>query len=449
MRHWLTGPALCLFAAFPAGAQQTTSFTLDNGLEVVVVENHRSPVAVHMVWYKVGSADEPPGKSGIAHFLEHLMFKGTEVRGQGELSALVAANGGSDNAFTSYDYTAYFQRVAADRLDLMMELEADRMANLVITEDDVAVERDVVLEERSQRTDSDPASLFTEQRMATQFLNHAYGVPIIGWRHEIEALGMDDALEFYRQHYAPNNAVLVVAGDVEPEEVRRLAERHYGPIAPAPGLVERARPTEPPQIAERRVIYEDPRVAQPYVLRTYLAPERNPGDQRKAAALVYLADILGGSGVTSVMGRELQFLSRTAIWTTAFYSGTSLDQTTFALLVVPAQGVGLEQAEADMDRVIAGFLETGIDEAQFERVRFRVRAAEIYAQDDIQGLARRYGEGLTSGLTVADIDQWPEVLDSITRDEVMAAAREVLDRRRSVTGWLRQPEAAAAEEVGQ
>ncbi len=423
-------------AAVPAAAGEVTTFRLDNGLEVVVIENHRAPVAVHMVWYRIGAADEPPGKSGLAHVLEHLMFKGTDDRAAGEFSALVAQNGGTDNAFTSWDYTAYFQRVAADRLELMMALEADRMRDLSMTPEDVATELRVILEERSQRVENDPGAIFSEQRRAAQYLNHPYGIPIIGWRHEIEALTREDALDFYRRNYAPDNAILVVAGDVEPEAVRAMAERHYGPLAASGNLPPRRRPAEPPQLAERRVIYADPRVAQPYVLRTWLAPERDSGAQREAAALVYLAELLGGSGATSVLGRKLQFETQTAIYTTAFYEGVSLDATTFGMAVMPAEGVSLEQAEAAMERAVAEFLDEGIDPEQFARLKFQIRAGEIFAMDDIQGLARRYGEALASGLTVADIEAWPAVLDAVTEDDVLAAAERLFDRRRSVTGWI-------------
>lgn len=422
--------------ALPAAAEDVTSFRLDNGLEVVVIEDHRAPVVVHMVWYRAGAADEKPGLSGVAHFLEHLMFKGTDDLAPGEFSRVVEANGGSDNAFTSQDYTGYFQRVAADRLDLMMQMEADRMRDLVLSEEDWQTEREVVLAERVQRTDSEPGALFGEQRMAAQYLNHPYGIPVIGWRHEIEALTREDALDWYRLYYAPNNATLIVAGDVEPAEVRRLAEEHYGPLEPSPGIAERARPAEPPQLAERRIRFSDPRVAQPYLIRTYLAPERDAGDQRAAAALTILAEILGGSTQTSVLGRKLQFDSQTALYTSAFYDGVSLDDTTFGLVVVPAEGLGLAEAEAEMDEVLDEFLASGVDPAQFERIKTRIRAAEIYARDNVDGRARRYGAALTSGLTVADVQGWPAILASVTEEEVMAAARDVLDRRRAVTGWL-------------
>ena len=449
--HRILLPALAalLLAALPLRAEQVTTFALDNGMEVVVIEDHRAPVVVHMVWYRVGAADEPPGKSGIAHFLEHLMFKGTDTLAPGEFSATVEINGGSDNAFTSYDYTGYFQRVAADRLGLMMEMEADRMVNLVLSEEVVLPERDVILEERNQRVENNPGSLFGEQRRAVQYLNHPYAVPIIGWRHEMETLSREDALDFYRLHYAPNNAILIVAGDVTPDEVRTLAEAHYGPIPANPELEPRARPAEPPQIAERRVEFSDPRVAQPYVIRTYLAPERDAGAQQEAAARVFLAELMGGSGVTSLMGRVLEVEEKTALYTTAFYDGVSLDDTTFGMLVVPVPGRSLEEAEADIDRMIAKFLEDGVDLEQFERLKTQVRASEIYGRDSLQDLARRYGEALTSGLTVADVQAWPEVLQAVTPDDVVAAAERLFDRRRAVTGYLTKSDPAAAPEVTQ
>lgn len=429
-----------LCVAFSAKAQDVTTFTLDNGMQAVVIENHRAPVVVHMVWYRIGAADEPPGKSGIAHFLEHLLFKGTDDREAGELSRLVEANGGSDNAFTSWDYTAYHQRVAADRLGLMMELEADRMRDVQMTEEDVETERDVVLEERSQRVDNEIGSVFMEQRRAAQYLNHPYSIPIIGWRHEIEALTRDDAYDFYHRFYAPNNAILVVAGDVSPEEVKALAETHYGPVLPSDGIVPRVRPEEPPQLSERRMQLADPSVAQPYISRSYLAPERDPGAQKKAAALSYLAEILGGSGATSILGQKLQFEQKLAIYTAAYYDGSSLDDGTFNLIVVPAEGVSLGDAEAAMDAVIEDFLSKGINDAQFERIKFQVRAAEIYSQDDIVGLAHRYGEGLAIGLSVEDIQAWPEILDAVTKEDVLIAAREVLNKQSAVTGWLMSAE---------
>lgn len=443
MFRFIVGLAAALSMTGQAGADTVSTYRLDNGMDVVVIEDHRAPVVVHMVWYRIGAADEPAGHSGIAHFLEHLMFKGTDDVGEGEFSAIVEAQGGNDNAFTSNDYTAYFQRVAADRLDLMMKLEADRMRDLRLTEEDVLTERDVILEERGQRTDSDPGALLSEQMAAAQFLNHSYGVPIIGWRHEIAALSRQDALDFYQANYAPNNAILVVAGDVVPEDVLKMAQTHYGPLAPSDRITPRARPIEPPQLAERRMVLADERVSEPYMIRTYLAPERNSGDQAQAAALTMLAELLGGSGTTSVFARALQFETQTAVWASAFYNGTSVDPDTFGVAIMPAPGISLADAEAALDGVIAKFLKDGVNPDDFARIKAQVRASEIYARDDAQALAREYGEALAVGLTVQDVQDWPAALQAVTPEDVMAAAKLVLDRKQAVTGWLTQEEKAA------
>ncbi|MDD9718904.1 pitrilysin family protein [Dinoroseobacter sp. PD6] len=431
------GLAVSLSVAAPAqAAEDVTTYTLDNGLEIVVIEDHRAAAVTNMVWYRTGAADEPPGKSGIAHYLEHLLFKGTDELAPGEFSATVQANGGSDNAFTSWDYTGYFQRVAADRLELMIKMEADRMVDLELSEEIVLPERDVILEERSQRVDSSPGSIFGEQRRAAQYLNHPYGVPIIGWRHEMEQLSRQDALDFYETYYAPNNAILIVAGDVQPEEVKRLAEQYFGPIPANPDLPARVRPLEPPQVAERRIAYADPRVAQPYVIRTYLAPERDSGAQETAAALTLLAELLGGSSATSFLGEKLEFEESRAVYTSAFYSGVSLDDTTFGLIVVPAEDVSLAEAEADLDRVLAEFMASEIDAEALDRIKMQIRAAEIYGRDSVGARAREYGTALTSGLTVADVQAWPEVLAAVTAEDIKAAAEMVFDKRKAVTGWL-------------
>lgn len=436
--------------AAPALAQEAheavTTFDLDNGMKVVVVEDHRAPVVQHMVWYRAGSADEPVGSSGVAHFLEHLLFKATDTLADGELSATVAANGGRDNAFTSYDYTAYFQRVAADRLELMMKMEADRMRNIRFTDENVATERNVIIEERNQRTENNPRALFGEQMNAAQYLNHRYGVPIIGWMHEMESLDKADALGFYNTYYYPNNAILVVSGDVDPDEVKRLADMYYGVIPANPDLPERVRSEEPPQTAERRVIFRDPRVAQEYVSRSYLAPERDPGDQEAAAALTLLAEVLGG-GQTSYMTEKLQFEEQKAVFSGAFYRGTSLDDTTFDVVIVPVPGLSLQEAEDAMDGVLSQFLVDGVDPEQLERIKYQLRASEIYERDNVDGIARRYGAAMAVGLGVEDIQAWPDVLQAVTADDIMQAARSVLNRDSSVTGWLTRP--VDAQEVSQ
>ncbi len=445
MRQWIGLIAGLLALPMASQAADVTTHRLGNGLEIVVLEDHRAPVVVHMVWYKVGSADEPMGKSGIAHFLEHLMFKATDELASGELSQIVADNGGSDNAFTSYDYTGYFQRIAADRLELVMDMEASRMDGLRLVPEDIPTERAVVIEERNQRTENNPGALFGEQRRAAQYLSHPYGTPIIGWKHEAESLTREDAMAFYGQHYGPNNAVLVVAGDVEPEEVIALAVEHYGAIPANPDITERARVEEPPQLAERRLTMEDPRVTQPYVVRTYLAPERDAGDQRTAAALTLLAEVLGGSGATSILGQKLQFETPVALHTSAFYSGLSLDDTTFGLAIVPTDGVSLQEAEDALDRAIAEFLSEGVDADQLDRIRMQIRSAQIYAADSVSAAARRYGAALTSGLTVGDVQAWPTILQEVTAEEIIAAGKAVFQRNNVVTGWLSAPSEEATQ----
>ena len=440
-RNALMASLLLPAAAMAETSGKVTDFTLDNGMQVVVVEDHRAPVVQHMLWYRAGSADEPKGSSGVAHFLEHLLFKATDKMESGEFSSVVAANGGRDNAFTSYDYTAYFQRVAADRLELMMTMEADRMKNIRLTPENIATERDVIIEERNQRTENNPQALFGEQLSAAQYLNHRYGTPIIGWMHEMEELDLEDALSFYELYYSPNNTILVVSGDVTPEEVRALAEEHYGPIPRNPDMPERLRTEEPRQNAERRVIFRDARVAQPYISRSYLVPERDSGAQETAAALTILSEILGG-GTTSYLAEKLQFDTQVSTYTAAWYSGVSLDDTTFRMIIVPSEGVSLQEGEAALDQAVAEFLEAGVDAEQLERIKLQIRASEIYAQDNVDGIANRYGRALTSGLTIDDVEAWPAILDAVTAEDIMKAAT-LLRREASVTGWLMRPEGEA------
>lgn len=440
--HFFLG-LLSIFVLLPIGSTadistQVTDFRLENGMQVIVIEDHRAPVVIHMVWYKAGSGEEDPGVSGVAHFLEHLLFKQTKTMGAGEFSRIVAENGGSDNAFTSYDYTAYFQRITVDKLPFMMKMESDRMINLDLGPDDILTERDVIIEERNQRVENSPSALFGEQRRAALFLNHPYGRPVIGWRHEMESLSLEDALAFYRQFYAPNNAILVVGGDVLPEAVFELARQTYGVIPANPNLLPRDRPQEPPQISARRMTYFDERVAQPYVARTYLAPERNLGDQSVPAALTLLAEILGG-GQTSVLAQKLQFEAQTAVYTTAFYGGMALDDATFGFVIVPSDSVPLEEAEAALDQAIGEFLKEGVDLDKLNRLKRQFRASEIYARDSVSGLANAYGAALTSGLSLDDIHDWPNILQAVTQDDIMAAAKLVLKEQKSVTGWLMKP----------
>jgi zinc protease len=417
-----------------AGLFNPTTYMLANGLQVVVIEDHRAPIVSQMVWYKVGSADEPPGKSGIAHFLEHLMFKGTDDLPAGEFSKIVARNGGRDNAFTSYDYTAYYQNVAADKLDLVMRMEADRMADLAFDEESFETEKQVVLEERRQRTDNEPRSQLAEMARAVQWLNHPYRIPVIGWEHEIRGLSRDDALAFYGRWYGPNNAVLIVAGDVEPKAVRAMAERHFGPLARV-DAPERKRLQEPPQLAARRVVMHDPRVRQPSLSRTYLAPSRTAGNSVQAVPLELFQQALGG-GSTSRLYRELVVNRKLAVSAGAWYSGVSLDETTLGVYATPAPGVEIERLEKALDEVIAETLRTGVTAEELERARTGLLADAVYVRDDIGAAPRVLGAALASGLTVEQVEAWPELVEEATLEQANEAGRAVFDLRHSVTSVL-------------
>jgi len=418
------------------------SFMLDNGMQVVVIEDRRAPVVTHMVWYRVGSADEPRGRSGIAHYLEHLMFKGTENVPPGEFSATVARNGGRENAFTSYDFTGYFQRVARDRLPLVMELEADRMTGLVLTEDLARPELDVVLEERSSRTENDPGAILSEQLNAILYLSHPYGTPIIGWEHEIRDLTHEDAIEFYGRWYDPANAILIVAGDIDAEELRPLAEQYYGVIPSNGAVPERVRPQDPPQRAARRVVYEDPRVEQPYVRRAYLAPSYANGAPGEAEALDVLSEILGG-GATARMYKSLVVDQKVALNASGWYYGSALDDGTIGFFAIPAPGVSLEDAEAAIDAEIEKLIADGVTAEEVVRAQRSLVADTIFAQDSQQTLARGYGIALTTGLTVEQAATWPDRVLAVTPEDVTEAARRYLMKERSVTGVLKRPEQAS------
>jgi zinc protease len=440
------------FSASGALAQTTVtsdppaSFTLGNGLKVVVIPDHRTPVVTQMIWYKVGSADETPGKSGLAHFLEHLMFKGTAKHPVGEFSQTVLKIGGNENAFTSTDYTGYFQRVPRDQLGRMMEFEADRMTGLILKDENVLPERDVVLEEYNMRVANNPEARLTEQIMAALYLNHPYGRPVIGWHHEIEKLDREDALAFYRRFYAPNNATLVIAGDVEANEVRPMAEQTFGQVQPQPAIpAQRIRPQEPPPIAPRTVTFADPRVEQPKVMRYYLVPSSTTAAPGESAALDVLGQLMG-SGSNSYLYRALVVDQPLAVSASAGYQGTSLDPTQFSISVSPRPGITFTQVEQVVDRVIADVAQNPAKSEDLERVKTQLIAEAIYAQDNQATLARWYGAALTTGLSIEDIRSWPDRIRAVTAEQVREAAQKWLDKKRSVTGYLIKDAAAKREE---
>jgi zinc protease len=430
--------ALFASSALPAGAAPdsgVTHFTLANGLEVVVVPDHRAPVVTHMIWYKVGAADEVAGKSGLAHFLEHLMFKGTARNPANSFSQEVAAIGGQENAFTSSDYTGFFQRVPREHLKQMMAFEADRITGLVLTDDVVRPELNVVLEEQNMRVANNPNSRLAEQMDAALYLNHPYGRPTIGWRPEIEGLDRNDALAFYRRFYTPNNAVVVIAGDVTAEEVKAAAEETYGKIAPRAEIAPRQRPKEPPQEAPRTVTLADAQVEQPSVNRYYLAPSRTTAKPGESEALEVLAHVLG-TGSNSRLYRALVVEQGVALNAGAYYSATALDYGKLGVFGSPKPGKTLHDVEAAIDAVLTDVSEHGVTADELDLAKNRLIADAFYAQDNQATLARWYGAALATGETVDMVRDWPEAIRAVTADAVREAARTWLDRKASVTGYL-------------
>ncbi len=433
--------AAIMFAPLPADANSAAEdpgivdFRLGNGMEVVVIPDRRAPIVTHMVWYKVGSADEPPGKSGIAHFFEHLMFKGTKTHAPGEFGAKVAEIGGSENAFTSYDYTAYYQTVPPDALGTMMAYEADRMRNLVLTDEVIGPERDVILEERRMRIENNPDALLDEEVDAALYQNHPYRIPVIGWMHEMEQLNRIDATAFYERYYAPNNAILIVAGDVEPGEVLALAEKTYGALASRAALPPRARPQEPEQNTKRTVELTDPRVSLPSFQSYWVVPSYTTSRNGEAEALDLLSEILGG-GLRSRIYQKLVVEEGVASSAGASYSGTSLDDTNFSVYGVPRGTATLDDVETAVEKEIATLVRDGVSEAELEKAKTRFLRSVIFARDNQAGMANMYGATLATGGTVADIAEWPERIRAVTPAQVQAVAAKYLDLRRSVTGYL-------------
>ncbi|MEC9247256.1 MAG: pitrilysin family protein [Pseudomonadota bacterium] len=412
-----------------------SSFTLENGLDVVVIPDHRAPVATHMLWYKVGSADEEPGKSGIAHFFEHLMFKGTSTYPSGEFSAAVAAVGGSENAFTSYDYTAYYQQIAPSELPDMMRFEADRMRNLVLSEENIETERQVVLEERRQRTDNVPSSILSEELNATLYQNHPYGIPVIGWQQEIEGLTHDDLKSFYDRFYTPNNAVLVVAGDVNADAVRAMAEETYGKIARGPDLPPRARPMEPDQKTTRDVTFRDQRVTVPNLSINWYVPSARRAAKGEFEALAILSEVLG-EGLRSRLYQDLVVKQGIASSAGSYLQGAAYDYSALVVYGEPRGGADLETVEAALVAQIEKIRNEGITPEELETARTKILRDQIFMRDSQVRSANLFGAVLATGGKVEDITGLPERLDAVTVEAVQAAARRYLDMDHAVKGYL-------------
>jgi zinc protease len=412
-----------------------SSFTLDNGMQVVVIPNTKVPAVSHMVWYKTGAIDEPLGKSGIAHFLEHLMFKGTPRYGKGEFSKIVARSGGNDNAFTSYDYTAYFQNIARNKLELVMDMESDRMENLILDENEVLKERDVILEERSSRIDNQPESLLPEQMMVALYKNHPYGTPLIGWRHEMEALSLEDAKSWYDKYYAPNNAILIVSGDITEKELKPLAEKYYGKIKPKQ-TPKRIMVKEPNPISPINLSLADEKVALPQWKRYYLAPSQNTQNKEHAFPLTLLSYILGDSN-TSRLYQDLVVEKQIAVSIGSSYDDLQLGESIFSINATPADKSSIEEVQKEIELQIQNIKENGVTEQELKRAKKALIADTIYAREDLKTLAYFYGQIMAVGVGMEYADNWEKNINNVTSKQIQLVANEVLKLEGSVTGVLK------------
>lgn len=418
---------LMLWAARPINANPH-EFMLDNGLKLIVKEDHRSPVVVSLIWYKAGSVDERNGITGVAHVLEHMMFKGTEEVPGGEFSKRIAAAGGRDNAFTSRDYTAYFQQLHRDRLPLAMELESDRMRNLLLTEKEFSKEINVVMEERRLRTDDQPRSLVYEKLMATAYQSHPYRHPIIGWMNDLENMQVADAQQWYDQWYAPNNAVLVVIGDVNPGNVKTLAEKYYGDI-PARSLLsidERKPQTEPPQLGIKRITVKAP-AELPYLIMGYHAPViKDIINDWEPYALEMLKGILDGHA-SARLNKSLVRDQRVANSAGASYGATGRAPGLFLVSGTPSPGKTVEELEQALRAEIQKIVEKDVTAEELNRVKAQVVASHVYQLDSMFSQAMQIGRLESIGLSYQDIDTMMEKLQAVTADQIRAVAKKYFD----------------------
>lgn len=426
------------------------TFTLANGLQIVVLPNHRAPVISHMVWFRVGAADEPRGKSGIAHFLEHLMFKGTETTPPGEYSKRVRALAGQDNAFTSWDYTAYYVSIAKAQLENIMTMEADRMRSLAPPPEHFASEHDVIIEERRQRTDNDPRNKFWDQLRAALFVNHPYGIPILGWAAEMEGLSWEDAKGMYDLWYAPNNAVVVISGDVTAAEVKPLAEKIYGPLKSA-DTPKRVRTVVPLLPAQSRLTLRDENIREPVWVRAYRVPSLQQ-NRDMSYALEVLQEALSG-GATTRFYKSLVVEKKIATNIDLNYDGGAVDDATLWITATPAPGVLPDTLEKQVDALLDDVVANGVTEDEVKKAAERLQDDAIYARDSVMGPAMVVGRSLVTGSTLEDIQAWPARIQAVTKDDVQKAAATYLNRLKPsphglpVTGLLLPKD--NAEQAGQ
>lgn len=412
--------------AAPEKVYNAESITLSNGMQVVVIPNHRAPVVSHMVWYKVGAADEPQGDgvSGAAHFLEHLMFKGTKAVAPGQFSKIIRGWGGEDNAFTSWDYTAYFQSVSKDKLPNVMAFEADRMLNATLPPKEIASELPVIIEERRMRTDNDPQSLFSEQMRAILFASTNYAVPIIGWHDEMPKLNRDHVLNYYQTWYTPKNAILVVSGDVTMNEVKPLAEKYYGFI-PSHDVPDHVRPMTPDFPSPTTLKFESDELRQPIFLEAWRAPSYIM-DKKEALALDVLMETLSGGSATELY-QSLVVKQKIATDISLSFEGDSRGEGSIWLSAVPAPTVTLEKLQQAIDRKLGELVQSGLHQDAFEKAKTRMIDQELYARDSVMGPAMVVGQGLSYGLTLDDIETRPAQIQAVTLDEANAVLKKYLD----------------------
>lgn len=437
---------LLISGSAAADAPPIENFTLENGLEVIVIPNHRVPAVNHTLWYKIGAADDPPGKSGLAHYHEHTMFLGTKKYKNGEYSSIIARNGGDQNAFTGYDATAYFINISKENLPLAMEMEADRMGELTATDGDMEKEKQVIIEERRMRIDNNPDALLAEQVNATLFRHHPYHLPVIGWQHEMEGLTKQDVLDFHKKYYHPNNAVLIVSGDVTAAEVKPLAEKYYGNL-PEAGIPARRWNEEPPQRAERRITMRHSQVTQPELTLTYAASSLGYGKKEQALPLFILAQVLGG-GKTSRLYRALVTEQKLAAAVNVDYNGFSRGPSEFSIELVPEQGIDPAKLEKAIDRELEKFLEKGLEGDELARAKTLLKAEIIFARDGLSGIAHIMGWVRMIGLDSGYFSRFPKLVEEISAQVVLYAARDTLKREQCVISLLLPESTGLKPEVG-
>jgi zinc protease len=427
---------LLLSMAMPAAAS-VTDVTLDNGLRVIVKEDHRAPIAVSQLWYKAGSMDEHNGATGVAHVLEHMMFKATEKVPEGQFSRRIAAAGGRENAFTNRDTTVYFQQLQKDRLPIAFELEADRMANLQLKEESFAKEIQVVMEERRLRTEDNPQAVVYEQLMSVSYQAHPYRRPIIGWMGDLQSMKVQDAREWYGRWYAPNNATLVVAGDVNPQEVIALAQKEFGPL-PSKPLPLRKPQEEPAQRGEKRIVVRAP-AKQPYLLMAYHAPRLADAEKDTMPwAMQVLASVLSGNG-SARLAKHLVKERKIAVDVAAGYDGSNRGPGMFFLEGTPSAGKSAVELEKAIKAEVRRIQKEGVSEEELNRVKAQAIAGDVYQRDSVFYQAMQLGELATLGLPLDLMEKRVGKLKAVTARQVQEAALLLVDDRLSVAVLDPQP----------